>query len=117
MKMEQEPSVADSGQHWSQAYTLDSAFDTLNISSQGVQSFMLTNILRPAINNAVQRFYTKSETMASAMLAQGVTQRNVQWSTEASMWSTVAQPLMTFFEGFVYAITPFVAILCCLGMF
>ncbi len=78
---------------------------------------MLTNILKPAMDNAIQRFDTKNEMMSSAMLALGVTQRNVQWSGETSMWSTVAQSLMTFFKGFIYAITSFVAILCYLGMF
>lgn len=69
------------------------------------------------MDNAIQRFDTKNEMMSSAMLALGVTQRNVQWSGETSMWSTVAQSLMTFFKGFIYAITSFVAILCYLGMF
>ena len=51
------------------------------------------------------------------MVAQALQQRNYQWVSEQSLWATVVMPLMTFFEGFVYAITPFCAMLFFYGMF
>ena len=42
-------------------------------------------------------------------------QRNYQWSAEGSIFQDTVLPLLTFMEGFVYAIAPFAALALSLG--
>ncbi|MTH94735.1 conjugal transfer protein TraG N-terminal domain-containing protein, partial [Roseibium sp. RKSG952] len=49
------------------------------------------------------------------MISEAVMQRNVQWAGEASMFMTVVHPMITFFEAFIYAISPIVAIMLVMG--
>ena len=91
--------------------TINDAFTYLNVSTQEQQNFALASIITPIFQYAYQHFYTRSEVLADTMVAQALQQRNYQWVSEQSLWATVVMPLMTFFEGFVYAITPFCAML------
>lgn len=97
--------------------TINDAFTYLDVSTQEQQNFALASIITPIFQYAYQHFYTRSEALADTMVAQALQQRNYQWVSEQSLWATVVMPLMTFFEGFVYAITPFCAMLFCYGMF
>lgn len=97
--------------------TINDAFTYLDVSTQEQQNFALASIITPIFQYAYQHFYTRSEALADIMVAQALQQRNYQWVSEQSLWATVVMPLMTFFEGFVYAITPFCAMLFFYGMF
>lgn len=97
--------------------TINDAFTYLDVSTQEQQNFALASIITPIFQYAYQHFYTRSEALADTMVAQALQQRNYQWVAEQSLWATVVMPLMTFFEGFVYAITPFCAMLFFYGMF
>src|SRR5690606_15335265 len=46
-----------------------------------------------------------------------IQQRNTQWAAEQSMFMTIVRPMMTFFEGFVYAVTPLAAFFMLMGRF
>lgn len=97
--------------------TINDAFTYLDVSTQEQQNFALASIITPIFQYAYHHFYTRSEALADTMVAQALQQRNYQWVSEQSLWATVVMPLMTFFEGFVYAITPFCAMLFFYGMF
>ena len=97
--------------------TINDAFTYLNVSAQDQQNFALASIILPIYQHAYQGFYTRSAVLADIMIAQSIRQRNYQWASEQSLWATVVMPLMTFFEGFTYAITPFCALLFFYGMF
>lgn len=97
--------------------TINDAFTYLDVSTQEQQNFALASIITPIFQYAYQHFYIRSEALADTMVAQALQQRNYQWVSEQSLWATVVMPLMTFFEGFVYAITPFCAMLFFYGMF
>lgn len=51
------------------------------------------------------------------MINQAVQQRNTQWAAEQTMFMTVVRPMLTFFEGFIYAITPIIAFIIVMGSF
>ncbi len=51
------------------------------------------------------------------MVNQAIQQRNTQWAAEQSMFMTVVRPMLTFFEGFIYAITPIIAFIIVMGSF
>ena len=97
--------------------TINDAFTYLDVSTQEQQNFALASIITPIFQYAYHHFYTRSAALADTMVAQALQQRNYQWVSEQSLWATVVMPLMTFFEGFVYAITPFCAMLFFYGMF
>lgn len=97
--------------------TINDAFTYLNVSAQDQQNFALASVILPIYQHAYQGFYTRSAVLADIMIAQSIRQRNYQWASEQSLWTTVVMPLMTFFEGFTYAITPFCALLFFYGMF
>lgn len=90
-------------------------FDRLNLTTQDRQDYMLASVIRPIFDDAFRQWHTRSQTAADLMVAQALMQRNTQWTAEQSIWATVVHPLMAFFEGFVYAITPFVALLLFTG--
>ncbi|MBO5567079.1 MAG: conjugal transfer protein TraG N-terminal domain-containing protein [Succinivibrio sp.] len=51
------------------------------------------------------------------MITQARNQRNVQWAAEQSMFVDLMRPMISFIEGFVYAITPFAGFVIMMGMF
>lgn len=53
----------------------------------------------------------------ATMLEQARMQRNTQWSGEGTMFQQTMIPIMTFIEGFTYAVTPFMGLFLLLGMF
>ena len=64
---------------------------------------------------AVTRTYKTSA--PALMINQAVQQRNTQWAAEQTMFMTVVRPMLTFFEGFIYAITPIIAFIIVMGSF
>lgn len=83
-----------------------------------VQKYMETTILQPVFEDAIEGKYTDMLDAAAAIaFRQSLTQRNTQWAQEQSAFMTVIRPAMTFFEGFVYAITPMLAMLFVMGKF
>lgn len=53
----------------------------------------------------------------ATMLEQARLQRNTEWSSEGTMFQQTMLPIMTFIEGFTYAVTPFMGLFLLLGMF
>ncbi|MGN1357224.1 MAG: conjugal transfer protein TraG N-terminal domain-containing protein [Succinivibrionaceae bacterium] len=75
-------------------------------------------LLEQLFHNAQEGFYaSQRDFLGAVMVSQATSQRNVQWAAEQSMFMTTVRPFVTFFEGFVYAVTPCAAVLMCLGTF
>jgi len=51
----------------------------------------------------------------AATTEQATAQRNSQWAAEATLFTRIVRPMMTFFEGFLYAIAPLMAFAIALG--
>ncbi|MEO1471135.1 MAG: conjugal transfer protein TraG N-terminal domain-containing protein, partial [Pseudomonadota bacterium] len=51
----------------------------------------------------------------AVMLADSIRQRNAQWSAQGEIFQVYARPLISFIEGFFYAMAPFVLIATMLG--
>lgn len=93
-----------------------SAFEALNIDSTQIEQFILTSVIKPIYEKAAMGYFKSVGDRTSAvMFNQAVMQRNTQWATEASMFMTVVRPFLSFFEGFMFAITPVLAFLLVLG--
>lgn len=94
------------------------ALQSLGAVQTSAFDFLRTAVLEPVYMEAVGGRYQDVRDYSSAiMLNQAIQQRNIQWASEQSMFMTVARPLMTFFEGFIYAVTPVLALLIMLGGF
>lgn len=107
----------DQRDRFAQSMDLGTAVGTFTNDAASAQNYMITALMEPVIAMSAARFFSSQDRIAALSLNQALKQRNVQWASEQSMWTAVAQPLMGFFEGFFYAIAPFMAILFCLGMY
>lgn len=88
----------------------------LGASSTTASNFIQMSLLEPLYFDAVMGKYQDVQDFTSAaMVNQAIMQRNTQWATEHTLFMTVVRPMMTFFEGFVYAITPIMGFLIVLG--
>lgn len=88
------------------------------IGQSGVQTqqYMVTTLLEPIFNWAtIENEFSAQKAAAATMLHSSIQQRNAQWAAEQALFQTTVRPMMTFFEGLVYAITPIMAFLIGLG--
>ncbi|OSZ41166.1 conjugal transfer protein TraG N-terminal domain-containing protein [Alcaligenes faecalis] len=101
------------------AYTeVSTALQALRFTQNNAQDFVFASILMPVYEQAVEGKYQDMQDYSSAiMVNQAIQQRNTQWAAEQSMFMSVVRPLQTFFEGFIYAITPLLAVLMIMGNF
>lgn len=103
--------------------------DKLNISNSellaglgggglAAQQMALTMIVEPIMLEAAQGKYQdfQDQTLAIAM-TNAIEQRNISWAAQASFFQETIYPMMTFFEGLSFAITPFIAFLMVMGAF
>jgi conjugal transfer mating pair stabilization protein TraG len=51
----------------------------------------------------------------AATTEQAAQQRNAQWAAEQTLFTRIVRPMMTFFEGLIFAITPLMAFTIALG--
>ncbi|ODN41350.1 conjugal transfer protein TraG N-terminal domain-containing protein [Piscirickettsia litoralis] len=97
--------------------TLDEALNTMTSGAQSAQQFMLDSFIDlmwgPA---AIKRYQDFQGFNQAEMLHQSLMQRDTQWAAQSNLFVSAMQPLMTFFEGLSYAITPFVAFMLVFGM-
>jgi len=94
------------------------AMQALGIAASSAQNYMKTAIIEPLYYDAAAGKYQEMRDYTSAiMVNQAIQQRNTQWAAEQSMFMSIVRPMLTFIEGFVYAITPFMAFLIVLGGF
>ena len=92
------------------------AFQAIEQSQIDAQNYMLTTAMAPIFDWAmVDNDVNFQRVSTAAMLHSAIQQRNEQWGAEQALFNTVVRPMMTFFEGLVFAITPMMAFLIGLG--
>ena len=92
--------------------TMQSALDSLAKDQEDAQNYMLSAVLLPAFEQGQINFNSfMGKPEMSVIVGQAREQRNIQWQAEGSLFMNIARPMMAFFEGFLYAITPFMALL------
>lgn len=94
------------------------ALHALNVTQISARDYVNVAVLEPIYRRSAQGFYNDMGDSASAvMINQAIEQRNTQWAAEQSMFLSTVRPLMAFFEGFIYAITPLMAFMIVMGAF
>ena len=54
---------------------------------------------------------------AAIMTQQAILQRNTQWAGEQHLFLSSMRAMMAYIEGFVFAVTPLMGLLVCVGLF
>src|SRR5260363_20421 len=94
------------------------ALDAVSQTGTSAIQYLQTALLEPLYYEAAAGRYRDFQDFSSALVVeQAIQQRNTQWAAEQSTFMTIVRPMMTFFEGLVYAITPLLAFLIVMGMF
>lgn len=97
---------------------LGGAMSALSNAAYNAQDFMINMALRDAVTTGFTTYTNRNDAViASSIITSGAAQRNIQWAAEATLFSKLIRPLITFFEGMMFATAPFVAFLLGLGGF
>ena len=106
----------DTGSTW--GLQIRDALDSLNLISVNSQEFVFASIVEPLWENAAARKYETMMDMNAAMtISSMIERRNLSWAAEETLFHQTIRPLLAFFEGFTYAIEPFVALLVVMSSF
>lgn len=90
----------------------------LGNTATSAQQYVETSIIWPILHSAIGAKYNSDQDKAMAMIMNNEwDKRLLSWNAQYTFFSATIKPLMTFFEGLVYGITPFVAILLVMGGF
>lgn len=96
--------------------TIQQALDALTDGAVQAQDFMLTAATILFLEEAMSAYHLDQMHFAAAqMVQQAILQRNTQWAAQYSMFDRYVRPILTFIEGFTYAISPLVAFALTLG--
>lgn len=97
---------------------LERALSLLTNAASDKLNIVKSALLMPLFDKAATGYFQNAdELLVATTVEQAIDQRNTQWALEQSLFMTTVKPFVTFFEAFVYAITPFAAILVCIGSF
>lgn len=89
---------------------IQSALSDLALGAASWQDYVVMAAIVPFFEKGIAARHMDSlHWTAAAMVEQAVQQRNAQWTAQASLFSRYVRPMMTFVEGFAYAITPLIA--------
>ena len=92
------------------------ALTTLAQDTVDAQQYMVMTAILPMLERGVIQHYNDiGQWNAALQTSQAIQQRNSQWATEPSLFARIMRPMMTFFEGFIFAIGPFMAFAVALG--
>ena len=96
----------------------NTALRMLGATNTAALDFLWAAMVEPIYYEAVEDKHKElHDTAAAIMVNQAIQQRNSQWATEQSLFMSLFRPFLTFFEGFIYGITPFMAFLMVLGVY
>lgn len=97
---------------------ISDALQAMGATTTSSIDYLKAAVLEPLYYEAAAGRYQDLQDYGSALMVnQAIQQRNTQWATEQSMFMTVVRPMLTFFEGFIYAITPIIAFIIVMGSF
>lgn len=95
---------------------ITNAIYQLGLNMESARKFTQAAVLLPIVQGGPQaKAIADQQGNAAVMMNQAFTQQNTQWAAEGNLFTKYARPFMTFFEGFIYAITPLVAFIIVLG--
>jgi len=95
---------------------LQNAVDALAGAGRDAQDYMLMSAALGWLEKGIVLTHeNRLQWSAAASVQQAIAQRNAQWAAEQSLFMNIVRPMMTFFEGFIYAIAPLMGFAVALG--
>jgi conjugal transfer mating pair stabilization protein TraG len=95
---------------------LQMALDALAGAGVDAQNYMVMTALVGFLEKGiVQTHEDLGQWALAATTEQATAQRNAQWAAEQTLLTRIVRPMMTFFEGFLFAIAPLMAFAIALG--
>ncbi|WP_165678386.1 conjugal transfer protein TraG N-terminal domain-containing protein [Metapseudomonas otitidis] len=97
---------------------LNNSLYGLGLIATNARTFALASSLLPVLQRAPgEKAIEELQAAAAIMMNDSMMKTNTQWAAEGSKFTQYVRPFMTFFEGFIYAITPLMAFVMVLGGF
>lgn len=94
----------------------DQAIQSLALSSKSAQDYVLTSLIAPIFNDSrVDAMNHWQEQRAAMALRESLNQQEIQWAGKGDSFKHYMRPMIAFFEGMLYAMTPFLAFALLLG--
>jgi conjugal transfer mating pair stabilization protein TraG len=98
------------------ANKVQTSLDEIAGAGVDAQNYMVMATVMPFFEKGiVQTHEDLGKWELAAMVEQAHQQRNAQWAAEQTLFTRIVRPMMTFFEGFLYAIAPLMAFAVALG--
>lgn len=95
---------------------IDESIQSFAISSKNAQGYVAASLIAPLFNDArVQALEHWQEKRAALALRDSLNQQNIQWAGKGETFKHYMRPMIAFFEGLLYAMTPFMAFALLLG--
>ncbi|MBK1699371.1 conjugal transfer protein TraG N-terminal domain-containing protein [Thiococcus pfennigii] len=92
------------------------ALDAVAGAGVDAQNYMVMTALIGFLEKGiVQTHENLGQWELAATTEQAAQQRNAQWAAEQALFTRIVRPMMTFFEGLIFAITPLMAFTIALG--
>lgn len=95
---------------------LQQAVDALAGAGRDAQDYVLMSAALGWLEKGIVLTHeNRLQWAAATSVAQAIAQRNAQWAAEQALFMNIVRPMMTFFEGFIYAIAPLMGFAVALG--
>lgn len=95
---------------------VNDAIQSFAISAKGAQDYVASAVIMPIFNdsrvNAMNHWQEKNAAMA---LRESINHQEAQWAARGDLFKHYMRPMIAFFEGLLYAMTPFMAFAIVLG--
>jgi conjugal transfer mating pair stabilization protein TraG len=94
----------------------DAAIQSMAMSAKNAQSYTTMALIVPVFGDArVNALNHWQEQNAAMALRESLNQQEVQWAGKGDIFKHYMRPMIAFFEGLLYAMTPFMAFALVLG--
>ncbi|MDX1296671.1 MAG: conjugal transfer protein TraG N-terminal domain-containing protein [Pseudomonas sp.] len=94
----------------------DDAIQSMGISAKNAQGYTTMALIVPIFGDArVNALNHWQEQNAAMALRESLNQQEIQWAGKGDIFKHYMRPMIAFFEGLLYAMTPFMAFALVLG--
>lgn len=94
----------------------DAAIQSMAMSAKNAQSYTTMALIVPVFGDArVNALNHWQEQNAAMALRESLNQQEIQWAGKGDIFKHYMRPMIAFFEGLLYAMTPFMAFALVLG--
>ena len=95
---------------------IQSSLDALTQGQVAASHYILAAAVVPMFEQGViGRHQDSLKATEAAMVETAIAQRNTQWAAEQSLFTRIVRPMLTWIEGFSYAVTPIMTFTLFLG--